>query len=131
MLDLNDVDDLLSIWRTANNVNAEDHVDVILAVDAVAFKPLVTIREESSVEGIADFDCLKSSDLFSQLSANLTLFHQFVLSHWKEVYSLLFVFHIQPVYKQLTCCAIHALQARNGKRTPQIVCKLKQRFRCR
>jgi hypothetical protein len=126
MLDLNDVDDLLSIWRMTNNFDAEDRVDAILSVDAVAFKPLATIREDSSVEDIADFDCLESPDLFSQLIANPTLFHQFVLSHWKEVYSSLSVFHIQPVHEQLTCCVIHALQARNGKGTPQTVCKLKQ-----
>jgi hypothetical protein len=59
-LDLNDVDDFLSIWRTAHNVDAEDRVDAILSVDAVAFKPLVTIREDGSVEDIADFDCLES-----------------------------------------------------------------------
>jgi hypothetical protein len=81
MLDLNDVDDLLSIWRTANNVDAEDRVDAILSVDAVAFAHLVTIREDGSVEGIADFDCLESPDLFSQIIANPTLFHQFVLNH--------------------------------------------------
>jgi hypothetical protein len=60
VLDLNAVDDLLSIWRTANNVDAEDRVDIILSVDAVAFKPLVTIREDGSVEGMAGFDCLES-----------------------------------------------------------------------
>jgi hypothetical protein len=97
-----------------------------LFVDAVAFKPLVTIREDGSVEGIADFDSLESPDLFSQLIANPTLFHQVFLSHWKEACSSLFVFHIQPVREQLTCYAIHALQVRNGKGTPQTVCKLKQ-----
>jgi hypothetical protein len=126
MLDLNDVDDLLSIWRTVNHVDAEDRVDAILSVGAVTFKPLVTICEDGSVEGIADFDCLESGDLFSQPIANPTLFHQFVLSDWKEGYSSLFVFHIQPVHEQLICCAIHALQARNGKGTPQTVCKSKQ-----
>jgi hypothetical protein len=116
MLSLNDVDDLLSIWRTENHVDVDDRVDAILSVDAVAFKTLVTIREEGSVEGIADFDCLESPDLFSQFIANPTLFHKFILSHWKEVSSSLFVFHIQPVHKQLTCCAIDTRQARNGKR---------------
>jgi hypothetical protein len=58
MLDLNDVHDLLSLWRTANHVDAEDRVDLILSIEAVAFKPLVTIREDGSVEGIADSDCL-------------------------------------------------------------------------
>jgi hypothetical protein len=76
MFDLNEVDNLLSIWRTANNVDAEDRVDVILSIDTVAFKPLVTIREDGSVEGIADFDCLESPDLASQLITNPTLFHQ-------------------------------------------------------
>jgi hypothetical protein len=46
MLDVNDVDDLLSSWRTASNVDAEDRVNEILSVDAVDFKPLVAIRED-------------------------------------------------------------------------------------
>jgi hypothetical protein len=39
MFNLNDVDDLLSIWRTANDVNTDDRVDAVLSVDAVPFKP--------------------------------------------------------------------------------------------
>jgi hypothetical protein len=59
----------------------------------------VTIREDGSVEGIADFDCLESPGLSSQPIANPTLFYRFVLIHLKEVYSSFFVFHIQPVHE--------------------------------
>jgi hypothetical protein len=61
-------------------------------VDAIAFKPLITIQEDSSVEGIEDLDCLKSPDLFSQFVSNLHLFHDFVVTHWNEAYSALFVY---------------------------------------
>jgi hypothetical protein len=126
MLNLNEIEDLLSIWRAANNVDPRHFIQVILAVDALAFKPLVTIKEDGSVDGIEAFDSLKSPDLFSQLIANPCLFHDFVVTHWKDVYSAIFVFQIQPISNQFTCCAVHAIQAAHGKGTPETVTKLEQ-----
>jgi hypothetical protein len=117
MLDLNDIDDLLSIWRTANNVDAEDRVDAIVSADAVAFKPLVTICEDGSVEDIADFDCLESPTCSHNLLRTQPCFTSSFSVIGKK-YTPHFLFFIEPVHGQLTCCAIHTLQAKNGKGTP-------------
>jgi hypothetical protein len=66
-------------------------------VDAIAFKPLITTKENDSVDGIEGFDYLESLDLFSQLIANLRLLHGFVVTHRKEAYFALFVFQIQSI----------------------------------
>jgi hypothetical protein len=60
------------------------------------------------------------------LIANPRSFHDFVVTHWKEAYSALFVFQIQPISNQFTCCAVHAIQAADGKGTSETVIKLGQ-----
>jgi hypothetical protein len=95
-------------------------------VDAIAFKPLITIQKDGSVEGIEGLNCLESPDLFSQFVLNPLLFHDFVVTHWNKAYSTLFVFQVQPISHQFTCCAVRVIQAVNGKETPEIVRKLEQ-----
>jgi hypothetical protein len=124
MLDLNEIEDLLSIWRAANNVDPGHFIQAILVVDAIVFKPLIMIKEDVPVDGIEGFDYLKSPDLFSQLIANPRLLHDFVVTQWKEAYSALFVFQIQQISDQFTCCTVHAIQAADGKGTPETVIKL-------
>jgi hypothetical protein len=58
MLDVSQLDNLLSIWKTANNIGPEARIPAFLAVDAIAFQPLITIQENGSVEGIEGLDCL-------------------------------------------------------------------------
>jgi hypothetical protein len=126
MLDLNEIEDLLSIWRAANNVDPGHFIRAILAVDVIAFKPLITIKEDGAVDGIEGFDDLESPDLFSELIANPRLFHDFVVTSWKEVHSAIFVFQIQPISNQFACCALHAIQVAGGKGTPETVIKFEQ-----
>jgi hypothetical protein len=65
MLDLTQLDELLSISRVVNTMGPEDRIQAIFAVDAIAFDPLITIREDGSVQESDDFESLESSDLFS------------------------------------------------------------------
>jgi hypothetical protein len=109
MLDLSQLDDLLSIWKTANSLGPGARIPVFLAVDAVALEPLITIQEHSSVEGIEGLDCLKSRDLFSHFVSNPHLFRDFVVAHWNEAYSALFVFQVRPISHSFTCCAVHVI----------------------
>jgi hypothetical protein len=67
MFDLTQLDELLSISGAGNTMGYEDRIQAILAVDAIAFKPLITIRENGSVEGTDDFESLESSTCFHSL----------------------------------------------------------------
>jgi hypothetical protein len=115
MLDLSQLDDLFSIWKTANNLGHGARIPAFLAVDSIAFKSLITIQEDGSVEGIKGLDCLESPDLFSQFVSNPHLFHDFVVTHWNEAYSALFVFQVQPISYQFMRCGVHVIQVVNGK----------------
>jgi hypothetical protein len=70
-------------------VGPEDRIQAILAVDAIAFDPLITIREDGSVQESDDSESLESSDLFSQFASHPRLFQDFVMTHWHEVSSAL------------------------------------------
>jgi hypothetical protein len=91
------LDDPLSIWKTANNLGPGARIPARLAMDAVAFRPLITNQKNGFVEGTEDLDCLEFPDLFSQFVSNPHLFHDFVVTDWNEAYSALFVFQVQPI----------------------------------
>jgi hypothetical protein len=89
VLDLTQLDELLPIWRAANTMGSEDRIQAILVVNAIAFKSLITIREDGPVKGIDGFEPLELPDLFSQVPSHPRFFQDFVLMHWHEVYSAL------------------------------------------
>jgi hypothetical protein len=66
------------LWRKANTSSLEHKIQAILAIDPIAFTPLITIREDGSVEGINSFDCLEPLELFSQFVSDPRLFQDFV-----------------------------------------------------
>jgi hypothetical protein len=105
-------------------MRSEDRIHAILAADAIAFKPLITIREDGSVEGIDGFESLESPGLFSQFASHPRLFQDFVLTHWHDFYSAFFVFQASPISPHFTCCAVHVMQPVNGKEKPETVRKL-------
>jgi hypothetical protein len=50
ILDLPQLDDLLSIWERANHLGPGVRIPAFLAVDAIAFKPLISIQEDGYAE---------------------------------------------------------------------------------
>jgi hypothetical protein len=102
-----------------SKAGAQDPSDgrkVIFAVDAVAFRPVVTITANGEVKGFEHVKHLDNDDLFAH----------FLQQYWKDVYSDLFVLHIQPVNRAFPCTVIHVYPAENGKRNQMIVQTLQQ-----
>jgi hypothetical protein len=59
------MDSRIDIWREANRIERNaDPVPSILSVDAIAFRPNITIDESRKVEGIGGGNHLESPDLF-------------------------------------------------------------------
>jgi hypothetical protein len=116
LTDIDDINLLIEIWREANGIAAaSDSIPAILAVDAVAFRPTITINDNGTVQGLEGIDHLDAPDIFSQFALNPTAFRDFITQHFDRAYSSLFVYQIQPLDPKLTCCVIHATAAINGK----------------
>jgi hypothetical protein len=87
----------------------------ILTVDAVAFRSAVTITGNGEVKHLKHLKQLDNDDLFAPFLRNPKAFAEFLQQHWKDAYSDLFVFHIQPVNHAFPCTVIHVYSAENGK----------------
>jgi hypothetical protein len=61
-----------------------------LSVDAVAFRPRVTVAEDGEVHGLDDLVQLPDPDLFEQHLLHPKEFTEFLKTHWKRVYTSLF-----------------------------------------
>jgi hypothetical protein len=67
---------------------------------------------------------LDDRDLFTEFLRDPQAFSQFLEKHWKDAYSNLFVFHIQPVHPASPCSVIDAYPAENGKGNAETVTTL-------
>jgi hypothetical protein len=77
---LDRVGELVERW---NNSSLETQNDrrVVLSVDAVSFRPHVTIANDGSVGGLEDITQLDSPDLFEQYLRNPREFTAFLTKH--------------------------------------------------
>jgi hypothetical protein len=105
---------LIEIWQEANGTEqVTGFIPVILSVNAVAFRPRITIHENGKVESLEAFAQLEAPDLFRQFVLNPCAFRDFVMDDFKQAYFSLFVYQVQPVDPRLTCCLVHATAAIN------------------
>jgi hypothetical protein len=123
LTDLGRVGELVDRWNHSHSDTSSDR-RVVLSVDAVAFRPRVTISSDGSVDGLEDITQLEESELFEQYLLNPQEFTTFVRKYWSKAYSALFAFQIQPLLPHLPCCIIHAWPHCNGKGDAAIVKRL-------
>jgi hypothetical protein len=122
------IDELLRVWSLSNRVNLETShlIQAILSVDAVSIRPMITIYENGEIEGIEDFTKLASPGLFTQFVLHPRKSQEFIHQHWNAAYTSSFVYQVQPLSPELTCCVIHVVNAGNGKGNQQTVGKLEE-----
>jgi hypothetical protein len=128
--DSNRIGELIDLWEQSCRSTRHSRT-VILAVDAVAFRPLVTITEDGEVGGLKHLKHLDDPDLFTEFLRDPESFSHFLEAHWKDAYSDLFAFQMQPVDPALPCCVIHVYPAENGKgnlQTVETLLALKERL---
>jgi hypothetical protein len=112
------VGELIAVWNQSGATTPSERT-VVLAVDAVAFRPLVTVTENGEVTGLKHLTQLENPDLFTEFLRDPHAFAHFLQQHWKQTYSNLHAFHIQPVNPKFPCCVIHVYPAENGKGNDQ------------
>jgi hypothetical protein len=110
-------------WNASHPDTANDR-RAVLSVDAVSFRPRVTIADDESVEGLENIRQLESPDLFEQCLFRPKAFTAFLTKHWNAAYCAIFVFQIQPVLSSVPCCIVHVWPRRNGKGNKKIVTRI-------
>jgi hypothetical protein len=68
LTDIEDMDFLTEIWPETNGIEqVTGSIPVILSVEAVAFRPRITIDGNGKVEGLKGFAQLKTPDILANL----------------------------------------------------------------
>jgi hypothetical protein len=87
LVDREGVGELVAQWNASHPDTVNDR-RVVLSVDAVSFRPSVTIADNGSVEGLEDIRQLESPDLFEQYLLSPKVFTAFMTAwHWKGRFS--------------------------------------------
>jgi hypothetical protein len=125
LTDIEDMDFLIEILPESNAIEqVTGSILVLLSVDAVAFSPRITIDENGKVEGLGDLHNSRLQIFLANLFSMHAPFRDFVMEHFEQAYSLLFVYQVQPVTPSLTCCLIHATAAMNGRGNESMIAAL-------
>jgi hypothetical protein len=114
---------VISIWERANPGRPMS-CPVILACDAICYRPNVVVHEDGRIEGLAHAQFLDTPDLFTQFLSQPDAFLAFLRDHWKDAYSAFFAFQMQPLDPDLPCSLLHLVPKENGKGDDNIVTTL-------
>jgi hypothetical protein len=129
LVDIDQVGVLIDRWNDSNPEAMNDR-RIVLSVDAVAFRPRVTIRSDGEIESLDSIKNLESPDLFDKYLLHPEQFTGFLREHWDHWEHCdhadisLFAFLIQPLLPDRPCCIIHAWPRTAGKRDLDVVERL-------
>jgi hypothetical protein len=118
--DLDRLAELIQVWEKSLPPNVSDR-SIVLAVDVIPFRPVVTITEEGEIWGLKHLNRLDDEDIFTHLLRDPNAFAEFLHERWKDAHSSLFAFHIQPTNPISPRSIIHVYPAENGKGNQEIV----------
>ena len=120
LTDLSMIDEILNSYRKKENLSESDIIKVILAVDAISFKPLLKIDDNGTVIGTVKKEILSNSELLS-LNNNFTAFEEFVKQRKHALITDAFVFQAQPILAVHSSFVVHVFPSTQGKGTDREV----------
>lgn len=89
--------ELVKEWRIANHISSKDFISCILSVDALCFRPEISVSPNGDVSGIQNFIHDDRTDIFQTFSEDPDQFVMFLQEHWNEAFAAAFVFQLQPL----------------------------------
>jgi hypothetical protein len=117
------IGEVIELWEQAVPHDIPDRTTV-LAADAVAFRPLVTVIDDGQVRGLKHMRHLDDQNILTHFLKGRNAFTEFLHKRWDEPYSSMFIFRIQPIHPLLPCIVIHVYTVEHGKGTPDTVATL-------
>ena len=103
-------------YRKSENISNLEVIDVVLAVDAVSFDPLVSIDKKSFVYGLKKNKKLLNEEI-DILEKNFTKFEEFFKENKNVVITDAFVFQAQHLISEYHSFVVHVHPSTQGKGT--------------
>ena len=121
---IDNVSSTITKWKSKYSINPKEPIDACLSVDALFFKPDVTIKEGNIIEGMELSDIEKArlpKNTAKLFTDNPSLFSEFVVSNFKKVLKAAFVFQLQPYDIRFKVCVVYIKEDTSGKSCDDIV----------
>lgn len=115
------INNILHDYRNSFNLDSTLSLPSILSVDAICFKPIISITKDGVLTGIenltqSDTDGIFNPDqLFSHYNDDPSQFEAFLRKHWNRAYSAAFVYQLQPLNSGFHSLVLHIKLATDGK----------------
>ena len=114
LLNIENVLIIVKEYRQLIHLPSLIHLNCILAVDAICFKPFVSIASNGNINGI-QINSEKKSNLFQKFSLNPRKFEKFIQKNFNNSYSVGFAYQLQPLFNEFKNIVVHIQPAISGK----------------
>ncbi len=123
LTDINEVGDVINLWKEKNHIPKSLEIKACLAVDAIFFKPEFKITVENAISGLqnGENDIVLPKDTFTHFSQSPSSFKTFIELNWSKIIKAGFVFQIQPYNMQYKTFVVHIFPSINGKGSQEII----------
>lgn len=125
LLDLNHLNSILHTWRNSNKIKYDRHINVALSVDAISFKPRISIDPTGVVKGLTE-SLIISAEEFQEMKKDKQNFAAFISSHFGDAITSAFVYQIQPLNGCYNNVLAYIEPAANGKADEKQIESLQQ-----
>ena len=125
--DLNNVTNIVDIWKDHNHISKSNTIFACLAVDAIYFTPNVELNKDSVFNGLIfsqDDEIIISKNIFKNFLKNPNDFQNFLSLNADKIIKAAFVFHVQPYNPIYNNFVVHIKAAVNGKANDEIILSL-------
>lgn len=112
---------IMQQWRKDHELPSRKKIPVILSVDAINFRPYLTLDDRGVITGINKAkleEDLSGTELYWHLSRDLDGWQDWVDRHWRDVLTAAFVYYVQPLSDEYSCVVLHWHEKENGKAGP-------------
>lgn len=114
IVNISKIDDIILDFKLRNNINNDEIINGVLAVDALSLTPVLKIKNDGSIEGLINSSHLNKSEL--DHIKNIIQYQQdLIRTLKKKIITDAFVYQFQPIDPKYKTCVLHVLGANNGK----------------
>ena len=120
LTDIKKIDEISENYKKKENISKAEIIDVILAVDAISFNPIMKISQNGIVQGLIHDEVLSNSELI-ELEKNFSAFEEFAKKRKDSIIANAFVFQVHPIFSNYSSFVIHVSPSTQGKGTDREV----------
>ena len=120
LLNIDNLPEIITCYKTENNISSKNKLYASLAVDALFFKPDVKIKANGKTSGFLNNNPITKRQ-FNSFSKDIESFAKFIQENWNNIIRAGFVFQLNPLKNNCNSIVLHIIPHSNGKANSNII----------